>query len=393
MALAAIARTVVASVAPNQASSLEPARILLAEDHVQIRRAIARTLRARGFDVDEAGNGADALDFAARRTPSLALVDLRIPKIDGFGVVRQLKSKYGASLPVIVMSGMSDADVRLRAFDAGADDFVAKPVYLPELLKRIDAFERARRAYADVAAAREREEHLRMYAAEAAALLAHDLNNGLCTGLSNLTYLQETTHCIGEPGEALVAAIRAMRRMSGLVRNFVDITRFEDSAITPQLEQLDLRTLLLDAISIHHPDAKHRGVELSFHCPATLTACLDGSLFERTIHNVLGNAMRYVCRSGKIGVRARIAPMEVGSGEQIVVEVGNTGPSIPAPVQSQIFDKYCSAGDRKANRGMGLFFCRLACEAHHGTISLEDSAEYDVNFVVRLPRDPMDVPH
>jgi len=375
--------------AVDRATTAEPRlrpRILVAEDQEAVRRAIARTLRRRGFDVSEAGDGVQALQLAMSERPDLALVDLRIPALDGFAVIERLKRLYGSSLPIIVMSGMSDPGARLRAFDAGADDFVAKPVHVPELLKRIDAFERAHRAYVETVEARERADHLRLYAAEAVALLAHDLNNGLCTALSNLSYLQDVASLEGEPAEALAAAARAVQRMSGLVRNFVDISRLEDAALVPQLGQVDVGRLLADTLSIHQPDAQHHGASITCICPPDVTACIDGSLFERVLHNVIGNAVRYVRRDGVIGVRVRVESLPGSTEETLVVDVGNTGPTLPDELAATLFDKYQTGRNRKACSGMGLYFCRLAAEAHGGTIELASTAEYDVNFRIRLPK-------
>ncbi|RMH44623.1 MAG: hybrid sensor histidine kinase/response regulator [Deltaproteobacteria bacterium] len=370
---------------PQPAPSGEPApRVLLAEDHDAVRRAIARTLRRRGFEVDEAATGQEAIDRATAHCPDLAIVDLRIPLVDGYDVVARLKQTYGPSLPVIVMSGVNEDAARLRAFDAGADDFVAKPVHIPELLKRIDAFERARRAYLEAEAARERAEHLRLYAAEAAALLAHDLNNGLCTALSNLNYLRDAAPIEGEPAEALAAAIRAVKRMAGLVSNFVDIGRIEDGALDPRYAKVDVRTELLDAIAVHQPDATHRGIAIHCACPSDLAAELDPSLFERMLHNLLGNAMRYTPRNGEIGVRARVdADRDV-----LIVDIGNSGPPIPEHLRGELFEKYRKGGDRRSQVGMGLYFCRLAAEAHGGSICVTDDDRYDTNFHIELPRVP-----
>jgi signal transduction histidine kinase len=359
--------------------------VLVAEDHDAVRASIARVLRRQGFSVVEASTGAAAIELAGRHRPDLAVVDLRLPEVDGFGVVEALKG--GADPPsVIVVSGLHDADARVRAFDAGADDFMGKPVHVAELLRRVEAFERTRRALREAKQAREREEHLRLYAAEAAALLAHDLNNGLCTTLSNLTYLRDATNPTGEIADALDAAVRGARRMAVLVSNFVDIGRIEDGALAPRYAPVDVRTEILDAIGVHQAEVAHRGVAIHCRCRSGLDAVLDPSLFERVLHNLLGNAARYVNAGGAIAVAARVD--STGGHDTLVVEVANTGPAVPAALHGELFEKYRRGGDRRSQVGMGLYFCRLAAEAHGGSIALAESREFDVCFAVRVPRRP-----
>jgi DNA-binding response OmpR family regulator len=101
--------------------------------------------------VREAAGGSEALELAAAEAPHLVIVDLRMPGVSGFEVVETLKQRYETAVPVIVLSGVEDPADRVRAFEAGADDFVAKPVFISEFLKRVDAFERTRRALQELA--------------------------------------------------------------------------------------------------------------------------------------------------------------------------------------------------------------------------------------------------
>lgn len=362
-----------------------PARILLADDDERVRKLIARSLRREGFEVIEAEDGVRAIEQAETSPPDLAIVDLRMPRMDGLGVVRALKArKQSAAMPVLVLSGMDEPEERVRAFEAGADDFVAKPVYMRELLKRVDAFERTRRAYIEVRQANARADHLRLFCNEAAALLAHDLNNGLSIVSANLQYVEEQVST--QPGidpdmlDAVAAGRRALRRMVGLVRNFVDITRLEDAALKPTLIPTDLGELLRVAAGIHEPRSggpPGGGVRVS--CPPGMRASIDPMLVERVIHNLLNNATRYVNPGGTIAIEAR------RDGDWLRIGVGNTGQAIPPDRRHGLFDKYRTGGDGKAQRGMGLYFCKLACEAHGGSIRIADHDTYHTYFAIDLP--------
>jgi two-component system KDP operon response regulator KdpE len=111
------------------------ARILLVDDEVSIQRAVAPLLRSRGYEVDIAGTGADALKTAADRPPDLIVLDLGLPDIDGTEVCRRLRAT--SQVPIIVLSARGGEADKVNALDLGADDYVTKPFGPEELLARL----------------------------------------------------------------------------------------------------------------------------------------------------------------------------------------------------------------------------------------------------------------
>jgi two-component system KDP operon response regulator KdpE len=116
---------------------LGTSRILVVEDDPAIRRAIVAQLRGEGYDVIEAANGREALAAARADKPDLVLTDLAMPVMDGFELITTLRK--GSTTPVIVLSVRGGEADRVRALDLGADDFVAKPFSVAELLARVRA--------------------------------------------------------------------------------------------------------------------------------------------------------------------------------------------------------------------------------------------------------------
>jgi two-component system KDP operon response regulator KdpE len=112
-------------------------RVLVVDDEPQIRRALAVNLRARGYDVDFAGTGRDALGQAAAMHPDVVLLDLGLPDIDGTEVVRGLRG--WSQVPIIVLSVRDAEPDKVAALDSGADDYVTKPFGMDELLARLRA--------------------------------------------------------------------------------------------------------------------------------------------------------------------------------------------------------------------------------------------------------------
>lgn len=116
--------------------------ILVVEDDPALRRSLTLNLTARGYSVDETGNGEDALRLAGRRVPDIVLVDLGLPTMSGLEVIRGLR--VWADMPIIVLSARGAERDKVDALDAGANDYVTKPFGVEELMARLRSAERVR---------------------------------------------------------------------------------------------------------------------------------------------------------------------------------------------------------------------------------------------------------
>jgi two-component system KDP operon response regulator KdpE len=112
-------------------------RVLVVDDEPQILRALRVVLRDEGFEVVPAQTGAQALDLAAVRPPRAAIVDLMLPDIDGIELTRRLRE--WSEMPILVLSAVGEEEQKVRALQAGADDYVTKPFGSRELVARLRA--------------------------------------------------------------------------------------------------------------------------------------------------------------------------------------------------------------------------------------------------------------
>jgi two-component system KDP operon response regulator KdpE len=112
-------------------------RVLVVEDEAPMSRTLDISLRARGYDVDVASTGEEALNLARRHRPDVVILDLGLPGIGGIEVAQTLRS--WSEVPIIVLSARGNEAVKVGALDAGADDYVTKPFGMDELLARVRA--------------------------------------------------------------------------------------------------------------------------------------------------------------------------------------------------------------------------------------------------------------
>jgi two-component system KDP operon response regulator KdpE len=112
-------------------------KLLVIDDEARFLRALAISLRARGYEVETAENGEDGLAVAARAHPDAVVLDLGLPDLDGLDVLRALRG--WTTVPVIVLSARHEEQAKVEALDIGADDYVTKPFGMDELLARLRA--------------------------------------------------------------------------------------------------------------------------------------------------------------------------------------------------------------------------------------------------------------
>ncbi len=111
--------------------------VLAVDDDPAIVRTLSINLRARGYDVETAGDGRSALQIVDERMPDVVVLDLGLPDLDGIAVIKRLRAF--TKVPVVVLSARHESDDKVEALDEGADDYVTKPFDMEELLARVRA--------------------------------------------------------------------------------------------------------------------------------------------------------------------------------------------------------------------------------------------------------------
>jgi two-component system heavy metal sensor histidine kinase CusS len=228
----------------------------------------------------------------------------------------------------------------------------------------------------------------RSLVAEATGLLAHDLNNQLALMLANVEFLDETLRERADQDpeilDTLTTTQASVQHMMSLVRNMTDVARMEDPGLHPTRAATDVAKLVRGVVREHRPLHDRGAVTMLVECPDTLRAEVDSLLVKRIAHNLVANARRFVNKEGTVRLVAALEPASGGAAGMLLVSVANSGPGIPAERHATLFDKYRVNPDGRLARGMGLYFCRMACEAHGGNISLSEEPGFPTVFTARV---------
>lgn len=216
-----------------------------------------------------------------------------------------------------------------------------------------------------------------------AHLLVHDLRNPLTTLTMSLSSLERHLQRDGaeERWQGVVArSLQSTRRLGGMVSDLLDLAKLEEGRLQPQRSLVRLGELVPDGWIENGDIAPEFTAKRLLDLPRELELLVDRGLITRVLENLLGNASRYTKPENRILVRAR----RVGS--EIIIGVHNDGPPITLELKAKLFTRF-SRGSHESQRGwgLGLYFCKLAVEAHRGRIGIEDVPGWPVSFVVRLP--------
>jgi signal transduction histidine kinase len=357
-------------------------RVLVVDDNADMRQYIERLLAER-YRVQALADGEAALAAAWQQPPDLVLTDVMMPRLDGFGLLRELRAEPRTrDVPVILLSARAGEESRVEGMEAGADDYLIKPFSARELLARVGAHlqtARMRRQAADALreADRRKDEFL--------AMLAHELRGPLAP-LSNMLEVMKRA---GGKQELIQQACGTMERQLGQLVRFVDdlldVSRITRNKLVLRKERAELASVIQQAIETSRPLAQASRHEVGLTLPAQpIYLDADPVRLAQVFTNLLNNACKYTEPGGRIRLSAEPA------GGDVVVRVSDTGLGIPPEQLASIFEMFTQV-DRSLERaqgglGIGLTLVKRLVELHGGTVqAFSEGPGRGSEFVVRLP--------
>jgi signal transduction histidine kinase len=371
--------------------------ILVADDVAPNVDLLRDQLATHGFRTIAAFDAPGALALAFAERPDLCILDVAMPagelgvddRTAGYEVCRRLKRDARTkNIPVIFITALNDTGDRVKAIEAGGDDFLTKPHNRMVLGARVrsllrhkdasDALEDALRMQGELAKSRD----------DLMKMIVHDLKTPLTAVLATLEMVVDGD--FGSLAEtqrvALAEAERQAEDLLALIQNLLDVTKVEQSAIalTPELiaPAAFLAEMVFDWQHRFQQEGSSARTEVADDAPIFSA---DKALLKRVFANLLQNALTH----SPLGVHVKLRARRDGDG--ILFTVADNGPGIPKEYHELIFRKFEQV--RTANvpktrsSGLGLTFCRLAIEGHGGRIWVQSEEGKGTQFHIRLPLD------
>lgn len=361
------------------------ATVLVVDDEPMNLQLLQDLLEPRGYTVLTAPDGETGLALASGRKPDVVLLDVMMPRLSGFEVCRRLKTDPGtAMIPVLLVTSLDAREDRLAGIGAGANDFITKPIDSADLLLRVRNAVAMKRLHDEVSSQYRQLKELEAARDTLTHMIVHDLRSPL-TGLQGYLDLLRMSVAAGLQDEVLEYARDAhatANRLKDLVSQVLDVSRLEARQMPVELQPTDLVQLVPEASATLGPAPA--GIRLLYDLPRhpVVVGC-DQDLLSRVLVNLVGNAFKFTPRNGEVRVG-----VEAWDGKARITVTDN-GPGIAAEHRELIFEKFGQAPLAKSGEGrstgLGLTFCKLAVEAHGGSIGVEAGETGGARFWVELP--------
>lgn len=385
--------------------------ILIIDDNAVIHRLLTSMLAKAHYDVRDAFDGQSGLKLAREAKPNVILLDVTMPEMDGFDVVRHLKTDpVTCDIPVIFLSSRTDSADRVRGLQLGAADYVSKPVDQAELIVRIRTQIRLRR---QEEALREYSQNLERMVEERtrqlihsdrlvslgklSADIAHEINNPTTYITGNIKTLRtfwdkasgylethpqaETDPTIGYILKELPGILDSIHhgasRITGIIHGLRTFSRND----APTKAQTPVRTCLSEALELTQNRLKHR-VRVEQHIEEDLPdVWANAQQLVQVFVNLIVNAADAIGDgNGLLTINGRVDSMG-----RVELTFSDSGPGMTSDVMTKVFDPFFTTKPVGEGTGLGLSISHGIITDHQGTIDVTSRLGQGSIFVVTLP--------
>ncbi len=390
---------------------LPPVYFLLVDDLKENLLSLEVLLRREGLVLLKATSGEEALELLLKHDVALALLDVQMPEMDGFELAETMRGhERTRRIPIIFLTaGSTDRQRRFRGYEAGAVDFLEKPLEPDILRSKADVFFELYRQRQQIALQRDdletrAEENNRLLRetrqqAEALretdrrkdeflAILAHELRNPLAPISNSVSILASDKLPVQVRGEALQMMDRQVKQMVRLVDDLMDVSRITRGKIDLKTDAVDLNEVLRCAVEISQPHIDQFGHKLTLDLPQTpIRLEADFTRLAQVFSNLLNNAAKYSPVGGDIHLGVDVHR------DTVDVHVKDKGIGIKPDMLEHIFDMFAQVDDSlersQGGLGVGLTLVKKLVEMHGGTVTVRsEGLGKGSEFMIHLPTRP-----
>ena len=385
-----------------------PVYFLLVDDLKENLLSLEVLLRREGLVLLKATSGEEALELLLKYDVALALLDVQMPEMDGFELAETMRGhERTRRIPIIFLTaGSTDRQRRFRGYEAGAVDFLEKPLEPDVLRSKADVFFELYRQRQQIALQRDdlaarAEENTRLLRetrqqAEALretdrrkdeflAILAHELRNPLAPISNSVSILGSDKLPAKVRDEALQMMDRQVKQMVRLVDDLMDVSRITRGNIELKTDAIDLSEVLSCAIEISKPHIDQFGHKLSVDLPQNpVSLHADFTRLAQVFSNLLNNAAKYSPEGGEIRLETEVHR------DSVDVRVKDNGIGLRPDMLEHIFDMFAQVDDSlersQGGLGVGLTLVKKLVEMHGGRVTVRsEGLGKGSEFMVHLP--------
>ena len=349
-------------------------KILIVDDTADTVELLRKRFRAEGYDTVEAFDGEEALTKVAESLPDLVILDVMMPKLDGFGVCKRLRENPATRhLPVLMLTAKSEIPDKVQGLDIGADDYITKPFDYKELAARVRSLLNKKKASKEMAE-KEKSEALDHMVDE----VSHEVRNPLVAigGFARRVLKNMAEDDKNRPYLEII-----LKNVASLERMVTELIELKGAALAFR-ESLDIHSLIKDSLALFEAKIKTREITviLALMDNPPLLA-VDRDNFGRAIFNIIENAIEAMEAPPR-----RLVITTADMAGFFEIRFHDNGKGIDRDKIKSIYDPFFTS--KTYGPGLGLTFALKTVQNHNGLIAVESAVGQGTTFTLRLPVRP-----
>jgi len=359
--------------------------ILCVDDNPVNLQLLDRTLFEEGYIVFIAKSGAQGIEIAQEKQPDLILLDIAMPDMDGFDVLRELRSiPQTSEIPVIFITAIDESEELIRGLSMGAVDYITKPVNFKEFLPKLSNILQLK-AEKDIMTEKKSEaETFMKVQTKLYASTLYELTDKLKKNEVLLKRLVEETQ-----NAAIKSDLEKAKDNNSYVCNKLEKleirSKIINNTITADMKNFDTDPIIKDCIDRYMAQSKSKTVTLIYETPGVHRVFADRKMTETVIDNLLSNAVKYTPHGGDIIVDVK--NYDEDPEHFILINVYDTGSGLTSAQSESIFDDKNFLSDETGKNGLGLGIAYHFVKLMGGKIWVESMPGIGSDFKFTLQKE------
>jgi signal transduction histidine kinase len=364
--------------------------MLIVDDDAAARKTFGNILKVKGYDVESAASGQEAISKVKTKFFNIVFIDIRLPDMNGLELLKAVNGSSENTVAIMV-TAYASIDSSIEAINKGAYSYITKPIDMDQIMLVIEkALEKQhlsmenKRLLRELKEANEKLSEMDKRKSAFVANVSHEFKNPLAVIKESLALVIDglVGKITPKQKEMLEGGKRNVERLIRLVTDLLDISKIEAGKVELKREKVDIRALIEEISKTYENEISNKGLILKEDIPEDIgDIWADRDKLTEVIINLLNNAIKYTDK-GSIDIKV------TGTMKEIRFEIDDTGHGIAKENLKKVFDKFERiTAEKQEGTGLGLPITKDIVELHKGKIWVESEPGKGSKFIFTLPRD------